>query len=309
MLHPPLVPTRTGWLETSDAHRLYWEESGAPDGTPVVMLHGGPGGATGPVSRRWFHPRHHRIITTDQRGCGRSTPFAATANNTTAHLVADLEHLREVLRVEAWILCGGSWGATLALAYAEAHPHRVRALLLHAVFTATAAEFDWLYGGGAASCAPEAWEAFAQGCTRLTDVLDWYARELAESDVERVRAAAQAWCLWEDTLAADDGARAPRDLTTERSRAILGVHYARSHAFLQEGQLIDRAAGLGGVRGVIVQGAVDRVTPRRFAEALHRAWPGSRLRLVDGGGHAATGAAMMRAVLDEADRLAAGLMT
>ena len=309
MLHPPLVPRRTGWLETSDAHRLYWEESGAHDGTPVVMLHGGPGGATGPVSRRWFHPRHHRIITTDQRGCGRSTPFAATANNTTVHLVADLEQLREALGVETWILSGGSWGATLALAYAEAHPHRVRALLLHAVFTATAAEFDWLYGGGAASCAPEAWAAFAQGRTTRTHVLDWYAHELADPDAARVDAAAQAWCLWEDTLAADDGALSPRDPKTERSRAILGVHYARHHAFLQDGQLIDRAAGLAGVPGVIVQGTDDRVTPLRFAEALHRAWPGCRLRIVEGGGHAATSTAMMRAVLDEADRLTAGLVS
>lgn len=307
MLHPPLTPRRSGWLEAGDGHRLYWEDSGAADGVPVVVLHGGPGGASGDVSRRWFHAGRHRIVTFDQRGCGQSTPVASVTANTTAHLVADLERLRMSLRVDRWMLCGGSWGATLALAYTQAHPAHVRALLLHAVFTATAAELDWLYGGGAASCEPDAWAAFAHGLQSRRERLDGYAERLGSPDEGERETVARAWCLWEDTLAAEDGWVPPHDPRTARTRAVLGVHYARHAMFLREGELLDGAGRLAGVPGVIVQGLDDRVTPPAAAEALHQAWPGSRLRLVESGGHAATGSAMMRAVLDEADRLSAGL--
>ncbi|NYT70364.1 alpha/beta fold hydrolase [Pusillimonas noertemannii] len=341
-LHPSIEPFDGGWLEEQDGHRVYWEASGNPQGEAVLLVHGGPGGAIWPRDRRFFDPRRYRIIAFDQRGCGRSTPSGELRANTTAHLINDMERLRIRLGVERWLLFGGSWGATLALAYAQAHPARVSKLVLRGVFLARSGELRWLYQGGAAHMHPQAWREFLRPIPepQRSDVVARYAALLAGPRTAAALALARGWCAWEEALMVGASrAAVPEGLTridivTAGSEADsaegvehahdgndvdagdaslhsgglgiwvaarIGAHYLAHGGFLPEGALLAGAARLGGMRGSIIQGRYDLVTPLATAWALHKAWPGSMLRVVEGAGHASDEPGITRALLESVD--------
>jgi proline iminopeptidase len=304
--YPPLPVLEDGMLDVGDGHRIYWEVSGNPGGKPVVVLHGGPGGGTSPLQRRLFDPAAYRIVLFDQRGCGRSTPHVATADpdehNTTWHLVADMEALREHLGIERWQLFGGSWGATLALAYAQTHPDRVTEMVLRGVFMLRRSELDWLYRGGAGALFPEAWAEFAAQVPD-GDVLAGY-RDLLD-DPARAPAAVAAWSAWESaivSLAPNPGLAATY---AEPRFAIaftkLALHYFTNGGWFADDQLLRDAGKLAGIPGRIVQGRYDVVCPPVTAWELHRAWPDSRLTIVPRAGHAVTDLGVLDALLDATD--------
>jgi proline iminopeptidase len=303
MLYPPIAPRQNGFLGVGDGHRLYWEVSGRADGVPVVALHGGPGAGCTGITRRWFDPRVFRIITFDQRGSGRSTPQGAIADNTTHHLVRDLEVLRTALQVDRWILFGRSWGCALALAYAQRHPRRVRAMIVSAVFTARQQELDWLYGGGSAHLAPEAWAPFAGEYRSAAALTRDYVARLTCHNPSVQTAAARAWCAWEQALADQHHPCPAREDHVSLSRARISAHYFVNNAFLEEGELLANATHLCHIPGLIVQGADDAVTPPAAARDLHDAWPGSELHIVADAGHRSTEPAMMRALIAATDAL------
>jgi proline iminopeptidase len=290
-LYPEIEPYATGMLDVGDGHSLYWERCGTPGARPVVFLHGGPGGGASPAHRRQFDPARYDILVFDQRGCGRSRPFAELEANTTWHLVADLERLREMCGHERWQVFGGSWGSTLALAYAQTHPERVTELVLRGIFLSSRRELDWLYKYGASELYPEAWEQFAAHIPEAErgDLVEAYHRRLT-SDDEAVRlAAAQEWCAWESqtvTLLPD-----PKGLADSRQpeRALpmarIENPYFRHKCWLEDGQLLRDAGKLRGIPGVIVQGRHDCCTPPAAAWELKRAWPEVELQIVPDGGH------------------------
>ena len=218
-LYPPIDPYDQRMLDVGDGHRLYVEQSGAPDGIPVVVLHGGPGGGCSPAMRRYFDPSSYRVVLFDQRGCGRSRPHASVEDNTTWHLVADIEHIRETLGIAAWDVFGGSWGATLALLYAQAHPDRVTALILRGVFLMTQSELDWFYGGGAGAFWPEIWAEFVGPIPEEErgDLMAAYHKRLFSGNVMEETRFARAWTSWENALVtmASEG-RTLAEATTRR---------------------------------------------------------------------------------------------
>ncbi|MCC5987738.1 MAG: prolyl aminopeptidase [Pararhodobacter sp.] len=289
-LYPPTEPFDRRMLDVGDGHRIYVEQCGAANGVPVVVLHGGPGGGCSPMMRRFFDPAHYRVVLFDQRGCGRSRPHASVEANTTAHLIADIEAIRRALGIERWVVFGGSWGATLALAYAQAHPGRAAFLALRGVFLGRQAELDWFYGGGAARFFPEYWERFAGPIPEdeRDDLIAAYARRLFSGVFAQESRFARLWVEWENALASVTP-RALHDTPVDYARAFarLENHYFSNGCFLQhDGQLLDGAGHMEGVRGTIVQGQFDMICPPATAHALHRAWPGSRLELVPLAGHA-----------------------
>jgi proline iminopeptidase len=249
MWYAPIEPYERGVIETGDGHEVYWEVSGNPSGRPVLVVHGGPGGGSTPTSRRWFDPRRYRIIQCDQRGCGRSTPHACRTRNTTAHLIGDMETLRERLQVERWMLMGRSWGTTLALAYAESHPERVSRMVLVGVFTARRCELDWLYRGGAAQWFPVAWDRFCRPLKAIAaeDPIAAYYCRLTCGDQDIERQAARSWCAWEHTLATGDAIPLDDNDATLVARARLEAHYFVNDAFFTDGQLIANAQRLSGI--------------------------------------------------------------
>ena len=315
-MHPPVQCHARGWLEVGDGHLVYWEECGNPLGRPALFLHGGPGVGCSADDCRWFDPRRWRIVLFDQRGSGRSLPLGTLAANTTAHLVEDIERLREYLGVTQWLLFGGSWGSTLALAYALDHRSRVSALVLRGVFLATAAERQGLYSAqGAAVQRPAAWQRFTEGRsdTEATEVLAALATRLHCGDAAIELTAACAWVRWEQELMAGEAEQVDRPDATPTgvaatalaaAAARIGVHYAQNEFFLDEDLLLDRAPCLAGLPGVIVQGALDLVTPPAAALALHRAWPDSRLQLIGDAGHASSHPSMARELVAATDALA-----
>jgi proline iminopeptidase len=304
--YPPLPASEQGMLDVGDGHRVYWEVSGNPEGRPVVFLHGGPGGGTSPSQRRLFDPAAYRIVLFDQRGCGRSTPHVAAVDpgehNTTWHLVADVEALREHLGIDRWQVFGGSWGATLALAYAQTHPERVTEMVLRGVFLLRRSELDWLYRGGAGALFPEAWERFAAQVPD-GDILDGY-RELL-NDPGRAVDAAVAWSNWEGaivSLTPNQGMAATyADPRFAIAFAKLALHYFSHGGWLADGQLLRDAGRLAGIPARIVQGRYDVVCPPVSAWELHRAWPGSALDMIPRAGHAVTDPGMLDALIDATD--------
>jgi proline iminopeptidase len=306
MWYPPIEPYECGLLDVDGGHRLYWETSGNPAGKPVLFLHGGPGGGCTPDSRRWFDPRRYRIIAFDQRGCGRSTPHASIEHNTTAHLVSDIEALREVLGVERWMIMGRSWGATLALAYAQQRPDRVMAMVLSGIFTARQSELDWLYRGGAATRVPHAWLRFVAplGVEPEQDPIAAYHARLNSGDSTAELQAARSWCEWEHALTTRLPVPLSDDEPAIRARARIQAHFFLHRAFLDDGRLLADARRLRRITGVIVQGADDMVTPPSTAMELHQAWPGSVLQMVPEAGHRSTEPGIMRALIDAADAIA-----
>jgi len=293
-LYPPIEPYATGHLPVSSLHTLWYEESGNPEGVPVVFLHGGPGGGTSPNMRRFFDPAHYRIVLFDQRGCGRSTPRAELAENTTWHLVEDIERLRVHLGIERWFVFGGSWGSTLALAYAERHPERVRGLVLRGIFLLRRFELEWFYQSGASLVFPDLWEDFLAPIPEVErgDLISAYHRRLTCDDPAVRLEAARAWAKWE---ARTSFLRGNADYVASFDDDAHALEFARieSHYFVHGGflktedQLLRDAHRLAGIPGVIVHGRYDLVCPLRSAWDLKRAWPAADLRIVPDAGHSA----------------------
>ena len=311
-LFPPLAPYEAGWLAVGGGHAIYWESCGNPRGQPIVFLHGGPGGGCGPEHRRFFDPAQFRAILFDQRGCGRSTPSADTQNNTTQDLVEDLERLRKARGVSRWLMLGGSWGSTLALAYAEQFPERVAGLVLRGIFTARKSELDWLYRSGASCIFPEAWAEFISPVPRQErgDLVAAYRRRLIQPSRAEQLMFARSWCAWEAAVMTlrprPRSAVDSIDDAAVLALAKIETHYFAHGAFLDEGQLIRDAGALTDVPGVIVQGRYDCVTPPTTAVALHHAWPGSRLCIAPDAGHASSEPGIMHGLLEALDAMANG---
>lgn len=317
-LYPPISPFQTGHLDVGDGQRLYFEVSGNPDGKPVVFLHGGPGGGTSPVNRQLFDPEAYRIVLFDQRGCGKSLPHASEpaadlSTNTTWHLVEDIERLREHLGIDRWQVFGGSWGSTLALAYAQTHRPRVNELVLRGIFTLREAELSWYYeaeGHGAGTIFPE---RFAEYLAVLTPeergaCIASYNRRLFNPDPDVHIPAAVAWTKWEASTSTllDDPQHVAEATEPHNAVAFARIenHYFFNRGWLEEGQLIADAHLLDGVPGVIVQGRYDVVCPPTTAYDLHRAWPSAEFIVVPDAGHSFNEPGTRTALLDATDRFA-----
>jgi len=291
-LYPPIQPFESGMLDVGDGHRIYWERCGNPAGKPAVMLHGGPGAGCSPEHRRLFNPQAYCVLLFDQRGCGRSTPHASLTANTTWHLVSDIERLRVAHGVDRWLAFGGSWGSTLALAYAQTHPSSVSELVVRGIFTVRPEELRWYYQEGASWLFPQEWEDFIAPIPvpERDDLMRAYHRRLTGTDESARLQAALAWSRWEGrtiTLLPDpavDGVHADPRYALAFSR--IENHYFMHGGFLQPGQLIRDAAPLRRIPGVIVQGRYDVCTPAKTAWELHRAWPEAQFHLVNAAGHA-----------------------
>ncbi|WAJ31508.1 prolyl aminopeptidase [Antarcticirhabdus aurantiaca] len=314
--YPPIEPLRTGRLDVGDGHVLHVEECGNPEGKPVIFLHGGPGSGCSPQHRRLFDPQRWRIVLFDQRGCGRSSPLGRLEANATWHLVADIDRIADELKLDRFTLFGGSWGATLALAYAQARPDRVEAMILRGVFSGRRAELDWFYREGASRLFPDHWARFAEHIPpeERHDLVAAYGRRLDDPDRNvRARAAAR-WTAWETaTVMLRDRPFAPSSpgdaapLASEGTIAFARIenHYFRHALWLEEGQLIAGAHRLADVRGRIVQGRYDVVTPAVTAYDLAAAWPGSELRIVEAAGHAFAEPGILHELLEATDAFAA----
>jgi proline iminopeptidase len=311
--YPDLEPNASGHLDVGDGNLVHWEECGNPAGKPAVFLHGGPGGGCSPDHRRLFDPGAYRIVLFDQRGCGRSTPGAGAAGadlstNTTWHLVADMERLREHLGIQRWQIFGGSWGSTLALAYAQQHPQRVTELVLRGVFTMRRSELDWYCGGGAANLFPEQWAELVDQVPEAErhDLIAAYHRLLHDPSEQVRENAAIAWSRWEASLIG----LLPRPGLVEefgkpefaRTFAGIEVHYFHNRGWLEDGQLIDNAHRLRGIPGTIVQGRYDVITPAVTAWELARAWPDADLRIIADAGHAFDEPGIRSALIEATDR-------
>lgn len=311
-LYPPVAPHDAGFLDVGDGHRIHWEICGNPLGRPALYLHGGPGGAATADARRFFDPARYRVVLFDQRGCGRSEPRDRLEANTTAHLIGDIEKLREALAIDRWLVFGGSWGATLALAYAQRCPTRIAALVLRAVFLARRCELDWLYAHGASQRFPDAWERFVAPipAREREDLVGAYYRRVVSVDSAVALPAARAWCAWEDALIASggqpDAATDEADDAALLTRARMETHYFVQRAFLEEGELLAGAHRLAGLPGVVVQGSADAVTPPASAWALCRAWLAATLVVVPGEGHSSSEPGIQRSLVDATDRFCSG---
>lgn len=309
--YPPIEPNRSGMLPVSHGHTLYWEESGNPQGKPVVFVHGGPGGGTEPKQRRFFDPKAYRIVLFDQRGCGKSTPFASLEHNTTWDLVADMEVLRKHLAIDRWQVFGGSWGSTLALAYAQTHPEHVSELVLRGIFLLRKWEIDWFYQDGTSHLFPDAWEKYVAAIPEAErgDFVAAYYKRLTSDDAQVRSAAAKAWSQWEGRTSYLLPNEAYLSKTGEDAFADA---FARieCHYFMHGGWLRDEKALLARpniermrkIPGTIVQGRYDVVCPMESAWALHRAWPEADLRVIEDAGHAAHEPGILHELIEATDR-------
>jgi len=309
-LHPAIEPYEIGHLDVGDGHRVYYERCGKPGGKPAVFLHGGPGGGCSPEHRRLFDPERYDVLLFDQRGCGRSTPFASLEANTTWTLVADIERLRERAGVERWQVFGGSWGSTLALAYAETHPQRVSELILRGVYTVTQAELDWYYKFGVSEMFPDKWERFLAPIPEAErgDLVAAYRRRLVGDDPVAQIEAAKAWSLWEGEtitlLPSAATSAAFGDGTFALAFARIENHFFTHKCWLEEGQLLRDAHRLRGIPGVIIHGRYDMPCPLRYAWELHKAWPEADFQIVEGAGHAYSEPGILERLLAATDKFA-----
>ncbi|MFN0146426.1 MAG: prolyl aminopeptidase [Dehalococcoidia bacterium] len=316
-LYPEIAPFEHGLLPVGGGHSIYWESCGNPRGRPAVVLHGGPGSGCSAAMRRYFDPGAYRVVLFDQRGCGRSSPHASEpatdlATNTTWHLAGDIERLRVHLGIDRWLVYGGSWGSTLGLAYAEAHPDRVTAMVLAGVTTTRPSEIDWLYGG-VAPLFPAEWERFVAGASavdRKGDVIEAYHALLHDPDPAICTRAAADFHDWEFALMAAGPAAQPSpgwlEPRFQLARARIVTHYFRHNAWLEDGVLLREAGKLAGIPGVLVQGRLDLAAPLVTAWELARAWPGVELAVVDGAGHSPGEPGMSEAIVTATDRFATG---
>jgi proline iminopeptidase len=311
-LYPETDPYEQGMLEVGDGHSIYWETSGAPDGKPALILHGGPGSGLSAGARRYFDPARYRIIGFDQRGCGRSTPHVSAphidlSTNTTAHLLSDIELLRQYLGVERWLVLGGSWGSTLALAYAQRHPGRVTELVLHSVATTSQREIEWITVGAGAFF-PEAWQRFREGAGEVRGserIIDAYHRLLINADPDIRMKAARNWCDWEMAVVAVNTRHKPHpryaDPAFRLGFARLVTHYWRHRAWLEDGVLIRQAGRLAHIPGILIHGRLDISGPLITPWELSRRWPGSRLVVIDEAGHDSRDAGFAEAIVAATD--------
>ena len=291
-LFPPIEPYATGMLKLDGVHTLYWEQSGNPHGVPVAFLHGGPGAGATPTHRRFFDPQHYRIVVFDQRGAGRSTPLGAIVDNTTRHLVGDMERLRRHLAIERWVVFGGSWGSTLALTYAETYPARCLGLILRGIFLCRRAEVDWfLYG--IRTVFPEAWRAFAGYLPQAErdDLLQSYYRRLTDPDPAVHMPAARAWSTYEGAcstlLPSPDTVAAFGEDRMALGLARIEAHYFRNNIVAPEDDLIRQVDRIRHLPAIIVQGRYDMICPIVSADELARAWPEAEYVVVPDAGHSA----------------------
>lgn len=312
-LYPEIEPYRSEQLAVDDRHTLYLEETGRPDGIPALFLHGGPGAGCESYHRRFFDPNRYRIVLFDQRGAGRSTPHADLTGNTTADLVADIERIRVHLGIDRWLAFGGSWGSTLALAYAQAHPDRVLGLVLRGIFLCRPHEIRWFYQQGASRLFPDYWEDFQAPvpAEQRADMLSAYHRLLTGEDELRRLAAAKAWSVWEGrtaTLLPDARVEAHfSQAHVALSLARIECHYFMHDAFLRPDQLLEDAPRLAGIPGVIVHGRYDAICPLENAWQLHQAWPGSELSIIANAGHSAAEPGIRARLVEATDQFAADL--
>jgi proline iminopeptidase len=306
-LYPPIDPEQQAWLEVGDGHLVYYEVSGTPSGIPALFLHGGPGSSSNPNQRRFFNPADYRIVLFDQRGCGRSTPLGNTRANTTSHLIADIERLRAVLGVDRWLLFGGSWGSTLALAYAQTNPDHVAGLILRGVFTATRDEVAW-FASGLHRFLPEAWARFSAGHAYAPALIAHYRDEVERAERERAVEAAQRWAAWEDAVMAvgesSATANAPSGEDAILARARVQLHYLAHDCFLAPGALLAGVARIAHLPCIVVQGRRDLVCPPSTAYTLCGRWPSARLRIVEEGAHSAMHPAMTAALVEATQHMA-----
>lgn len=309
-LYPPIDPFDQRVLEVGDGHRVYVEQCGRPDGVPVIVVHGGPGGGCSPSMRRYFDPAIYRIILFDQRGCGRSRPHASVEANTTWHLVADMEAIRSTLGIDRMILFGGSWGATLALIYAITHPARVRHLVLRGVFLMTESELDWFYGGGAGRFYPDLWQKFLEPvpAEERGDLITAYHKRLFSGQMAEEMRLARVWTTWENALATmqydGPGGEGPSDYA--RAFARLENHYFANRGFLEhDGWILANRHRIEQIGADIVQGRYDMVCPPVSAYALAQGWQAARLRLVGMAGHALSEPGISAELVSVMDRLGA----
>ncbi len=290
--YPPLEPYNSGMLDVGNGHQIYWEMCGNPAGKPAVFLHGGPGAGCSEDHRRLFDPERYRVLLFDQRGCGRSTPHASTDSNTTWHLVEDMEALRMMHDVDRWLVIGGSWGSTLALAYAQTHPERVSELIVRGVFTARRSELLWFYQDGASWIYPDKWQKFLEPIPDEDrgDLISAYHKQLFSENSRARLAAAKAWSVWEGETVRLMPDKKLSELHGSDDFALamarIENHYFVNKAFLKDAQLLRDAKKLKDIPGVIIQGRQDVVAPARTAWDLHRAWPEADFHLIEGAGHA-----------------------
>ena len=311
--YPPIKAYNTGFLRVSPVHELYFEESGNPKGKPVVFLHGGPGGGTDPKMRQFFNPKKYRIVLFDQRGAGKSRPSANLEENTTWHLVADIETLRRHLGIDRWQVFGGSWGSTLALAYAQKHPERCTELVLRGIFLLRKSELDWFYQDdlGAASMFPDLWEHYLAPLSESehADRMGSYYKRLTSDDRDTLLEAARAWSIWEGALSYmkqnKDYVKRFGDPKFAAAFARIECHYFVNGGFLERpDQLLEDVHKIRHIPAVIVQGRFDVVCPARSAWDLHKAWPEADLRIVPDAGHSAFEPGIARELVQATDRFA-----
>lgn len=309
-LYPDIQPYSSLWLDVDAPHRLYIEECGNPKGKPILFLHGGPGAGCEPYHRRFFDPEVWRIVLFDQRGSGRSTPHAELTDNTTWHLVADIERIRETLGIDSWHVFGGSWGSTLALAYAETHPARVKGMVLRGVFLCRPHEIDWFYQQGASRLFPDYWEDFLAPIdpAKRGELVKAYYELLTGKDELKRMAAAKAWSFWEGRTATLLNNKDIADHFAEPhvalSMARIECHYFNHDSFFEPNQLLRDAHRLAGIPGIIVHGRYDVICPIENAWELAKAWPDAELQIMPNSGHSAAEPATRKALVAATDRFA-----
>jgi proline iminopeptidase len=309
-LYPDIEPYASGHLDVGDGHVVYWERVGTPGAKPAIFLHGGPGGTISPSHRQLFDPKLYDVTLFDQRGCGKSTPAAELHANTTWHLVDDIERLRQMAGVEKWLVFGGSWGSTLALAYAEKFPERVTELVVRGIYTLTKAELDWYYQFGVSEMFPDKWERFIAPIPQgeRHEMMHAYHRRLTHADSAVRLSAAKAWAIWEgETItllpeASTSTAFEADDFAYAFAR--IENHFFVNAGWLEEGQLIRDAGRLKDIPGVIVHGRYDMPCPAKYAWALHKAWPKAEFHLIEGAGHAYSEPGILDQLLRATDRFA-----
>lgn len=308
-LYPVIKENRHFFLKADDVHEIYVEESGNPDGEPVVYLHGGPGAGSNPMQRRLFNPEKYRIILFDQRGCGRSRPHASLENNTTQHLIEDMEMIREHLGISKWIVAGGSWGSTLSLVYAQAYPERVKGLIVRGIFLATQAEMNWLYQQGASQFFPEHWQDFIASVPEAErdNMLQAYHRLLTgDNDLIKMRAA-KNWSAWEahaaTLLPSTEMIKFSADPHTALSLARIETHYFVNNSFIEEGVILARAERIAHIPAYIVHGRYDMICQLQRAYDLHQVLPMSELLIVQAAGHVVSEPGIGAALVTASDGL------
>ena len=298
-LYPEIKPNQSYQLDTDDGHQVYYEESGTLEGIPIVLLHGGPGAGTDPSHRRYCDPEKYRIILIDQRGAGRSTPHASLENNTTQHLIKDLEAIRQALKIEKWVVMGGSWGATLAIAYAESHPQKISGLILRGTFLGRKEDIQWLYSEGTRRVFPDYWQEFISPIPEeeQEDIVAAYYKRLTGQNELAKMGAAKAWATWEGKVATLE----PNNSFVEHlakphlamGMARISAHYFSNHCFLEENQLLKNAHQLKGIRGIIVHGRYDMLCPVENAWSLQSVWQDAEVRIIRDAGHSASEASII----------------